>query len=256
MYRFGFRLSLFIAMFSALATVGGRTDAATISALNVQPGSSLEIVIELLEGAVSETLMTDVSGTIGPVELGWVDTPDGPLPDPLQIFGAAVELSDTASQPGAPFLFELFGVGADLSGPELAGFLPDGNMNSFDLQGYTLNLNQGVMVITGTTSATVDLSVTPFALLITEPASVIAKVTETPTIDPLIFDVAIALTFDFMATVPPSEDLPLPIDVFASGTIVATGIKTVPEPSSLALLSVAFILASLSTTRRRGPASQ
>jgi hypothetical protein len=249
MFRFDIRSFLFVGMLSALVCVGARTDAATISALNVQPGSSFEIVIELLDGAVSETLMTDVTGTIGPVELGWVDTPGGPLPGPLQIFGAALELSDAASLPGAPFLFELVGVGAGLSGPEVAGLMPDGNMNSFDLLGYTLNLNQGEMKITGGTSALIDLSVTPFPLLITDPASVIAKVTETPTADPLVFDVTMEISFDFMATIPPSEEVPLPIDVFAVGTIVATGVKTVPEPSGFPLLVLA--LGSLATARRR-----
>jgi len=78
---------------------------------------------------------------------------------------------------------------------------------------------------------------------------VIAKVTETPTVDPLVFDVTMEISFDFMAIIPSTEELPLQIDVFATGTIVATGVKTVPEPSGAALLILALV--SLATTRRR-----
>lgn len=249
MFRSSFRWLLSIGMFSVLACVGASASAATITEMTVQPGSSLTIVIEAFGGAVSETLETNISGTIGPVELGWEQTPGGPLPNPLQIFGAALEFSDAPSTPGAPLLFEFSGVGAGLSGPEVAGFLPAGNMNSFDLQGYVLDLNQGEMVITGGLSAAIDLSATPFPLLISDPGTVIAKVTETPTANPLVFDVTLELSFEFSATVPPSEDVPIPIDVSAIGTIIATGIKTVPEPGSAGLLVLA--LASLATWRRR-----
>jgi hypothetical protein len=249
MFRSSFRWLLSVGVVSVLASVGTQSHAATITEMTVQPGSSLTIVVQALGGSITETIETNVSGTIGPVDLGWEQTPGGPLPNPLQILDAQLELSDAASTPGAPLLFEFSGVGAGLSGPEVSGFLPAGNMNSFDLQGYVLNLNQGEMVITGGVSAAIDLSATPFPLLISDPGTVIAKVTETPTANPLQFDVTMELTFEFSATVPPSEDVPLPIDVSAIGTIVATGIKTVPEPGSAGLLVLA--LASLATWRRR-----
>ena len=249
MFRNGSRLLLCVAALCSVICVGVSAEAATISNLTVQPGSTFEIVIELLDGDVSETLVTDVSGTIGPIDLGWTDAPGGPLPDPLQIHGASLELSDAASMPGAPFLFELFGVGADLSGPEVAGFMPDGSMNSFDLVGYLLNLNQGEMVISGGTSVTVDLADTPFPLFISDPGTVIAKVTESATGDPLVYDVTMDISFDFVAEIPATPEVPLPITVFANGTITATGEKIVPEPSSLGLLVLA--IGSLMWARQR-----
>lgn len=235
------------------------------SALLAAPAGALPIVLDVDEVASQVTASIAapfpsapqaiaVSGSLMLEMEVVVDPFDGPLASAVSSQGSTIALSDAtyvlSTPPGVSLSVSGTGVGADLQGPTATG-LPFGPGTSlFDVFGYTLSLNTGMLTGVGDSFGNpldfaADLGLAPLDFVY--PLNSVAQMVLVD-LGGGAFDVALTLPFDAQVTLAPGG---VETALALQGQVVLTGSAVVPEPATGLLLTAG--LAALALRRRALP---
>jgi len=215
--------------------------------LTLTPDSELTVSVSALDGAVTDSATVPVEGTIHTL-MEWIDdSAVGPFTNMLGIealdlfpgnFELALDLEQFGSAEAAAFDLHVSG-----SGPLVPfGFVSGGPgltpTAEFDLDGTTFAIDDGILTYEGVgpisgalPPGTFDFDDDPLNGTLGD--GTIGTVIEEPIIPGEKANVTLIVPFSFDTTL---IDDPTEITATISGTLVATGMKMIPEPASWVLI--------------------